>query len=284
MLLVRAGSCRRVRNALFSLCVQRQSREYELVIEELRALLASRDCEAEPVPTLRGTPSTEQPESPHKDSPLSPRGRSRPGQRPAAPAMSAKHASAPSLKRTQSSPPKMSRGAPQKLTTKNAKPPVASRTAPLRSQKAARQEAEPVTGQQSAPVDHSKTALAPASLAQPPIPYQQLISSLQALDQRKALSHSPPRDDYGGASEQGWGAHIETVDRSLHRERQAMQHVPDAKRAAGSSYLDRLLRQLKLEQQQGARGMDSRSRDTELLSSGEKSLPDWHLKRRCGEG
>jgi hypothetical protein len=256
--------------------VQHQSREYELVINELRTLLAGQEPHAEPVPSLWASPAGERPDRAGKGGALSSGSDSRAGQRPpAAPSARAKAAPAAQV---HSRPPSVTtppRASPRGHTPKPASESnsQSKRVSPVQARRV-----RPVTPPRYEPREpHRNVEVAPlhrgtvsVPRAEPPVPYQTLISSLQALDRRKSKSPSKQEDHRAEGSPLGRGAGEGVglgATESAPRPRPPMGS-PGAKRAPGGDYLDRLLRQLREEKQRQG------NRDEELLSTGARSLPD----------
>lgn len=266
---------------------QRQSHEYELVINELRAALATCDPAGEPVPGLRATAPRETPESPIRN----PVSQSGPGNRlgPRRPAGLPPGVRPVPLPRTQSSPPRLL--PPPRLVSRVPTPQPASESrrrtkspergpsrAPQRTRPSS--ERDPLETGSPAPAQQGRPATPPAR-----IPYQELMNSLHELDLR--MARSPPRDRDGSnmkAVENGSGVQMglrPPRHDSPPSARPAAQS-PAGQRAPGRSYLDRLLRQLR--EEQAAAAPLGGSRDQELLSSGTKSLPPEHWNRTKGGG
>ncbi|GAQ86334.1 hypothetical protein KFL_002830110 [Klebsormidium nitens] len=265
---------------------QRQSHEYELVINELRAALATCDPAGEPVPVLRTTGLREAPESPRRNVAPQPGPGTRLGPRRPGNAPSGERPGP--LARTQSSPPRLpppARVASRVVTPQPASEPRGRAKSPERGPGRAQQRTRPSPnmspreGSSPAPMQQGRPSTPPER-----IPYQELMSSLHELDQR--MARSPPRHRVGldqealgsgSGAQRGWqppGYVSPPPARPLARS-------AAAKRAPARSYLDRLLRQLREEQTAAQRGG---SHDQELLSSGTKSLPPEHWNRTKGGG
>ena len=248
------------------------------MIDELRAALAAHDPAGEPVPALRAPGPQERPERPPGSAKPPPGPASRLGpRRAAAPAPSARPAP---LARTQSSPPRLP--LPSRVVDRGQKPAPARE--PRRPAKSP--ERGPSHAQQSSAHSPESSSVVGPSTGQVPtrIPYQELMSSLHELDLR--MARSPPRDqgaqDKKAGGGPGRGAAGESPNlghKSVFAARPRPQS-PEAKRAPGRSYLDRLLRQLR-EEQAAQRGA---THEQELLSSGTKSLPQEHWRRTSSRG